>query len=226
MSKLIAFTGTAALMAVAGALPALAPAHAGVIVNGGFESPGGTVRDQLTSSYLPGWSYDDNSGNAFDIYESDDQGDGLAAADGSHYGSFGHSGTNGGSLTQTLATVAGHMYHLSLWTAEQQGDDQTQQFAVYLTSAITGTEGFGIGNLTSTFTETTVDFAAAGATTLTILDATPAGDGAGSNLALDRVSVTDLSAGAVPEPASWALFVAGFGVVGAAARRRRGVVAA
>ena len=32
--------------------------------------------------------------------------------------------------------------------------------------------------------------------------------------------------GAVPEPASWALFVAGFGVVGAAARRRRVTVAA
>ena len=33
-------------------------------------------------------------------------------------------------------------------------------------------------------------------------------------------------AGGVPEPASWALLVAGFGVVGSAARRRRAVVAA
>ncbi|WP_310475831.1 PEPxxWA-CTERM sorting domain-containing protein [Sandarakinorhabdus sp.] len=32
--------------------------------------------------------------------------------------------------------------------------------------------------------------------------------------------------GAVPEPASWAMLIAGFGLVGAAARRRRAVVAA
>jgi hypothetical protein len=31
---------------------------------------------------------------------------------------------------------------------------------------------------------------------------------------------------AVPEPASWAMLIAGFGLVGAAARRRRTVVAA
>ena len=31
---------------------------------------------------------------------------------------------------------------------------------------------------------------------------------------------------AVPEPASWALMIAGFGLVGAAARRRRGLVVA
>ncbi len=38
---------------------------------------------------------------------------------------------------------------------------------------------------------------------------------------LDLVSVSYAGAGAVPEPASWALLVAGFGVVGTAARRRR-----
>lgn len=35
-----------------------------------------------------------------------------------------------------------------------------------------------------------------------------------------------VEAGAVPEPASWALFVTGFGLVGAAVRRRQGMVAA
>lgn len=43
---------------------------------------------------------------------------------------------------------------------------------------------------------------------------------------LGRLVVTDLG-GAVPEPASWALMIAGFGVVGAALRRRRmGAIAA
>lgn len=223
MSKIIAAAGAAALVAI---LAAAGPAHAALVVNGGFEAPGGIVRDQLTSSYLPGWSYDNSNGNAYDIYEDDSQ-DGLAAADGSHYVSFGHNGTNGGSVSQTIATVAGHAYRLSLWTAEQQGDDPTQLFNVLLKTTLGGTYSFTIGNLTSTFTETTQDFFPDSATTITISDATPAGGGAGANLALDRVSVTDLSpGGTVPEPASWALFVAGFGVVGAMARQRRAVVAA
>lgn len=46
-------------------------------------------------------------------------------------------------------------------------------------------------------------------------------NGGGDNLAL-----VSLSPGAVPEPASWALIVAGFGLVGAAARRRKGAAAA
>lgn len=35
-----------------------------------------------------------------------------------------------------------------------------------------------------------------------------------------RLTVTDVTAGAVPEPASWAMLIAGFGVVGGAMRRR------
>ena len=39
-------------------------------------------------------------------------------------------------------------------------------------------------------------------------------------------AIDNLSVGAVPEPASWAMLIAGFGVVGAAARRHRNAVAA
>jgi hypothetical protein len=42
-------------------------------------------------------------------------------------------------------------------------------------------------------------------------------------------STTDFvlgTAGAVPEPANWAMLIAGFGLVGAVARRRRTAVAA
>jgi len=38
--------------------------------------------------------------------------------------------------------------------------------------------------------------------------------------------LSDISVSAVPEPANWAMLIAGFGLVGAAARRRRMVVAA
>lgn len=39
-----------------------------------------------------------------------------------------------------------------------------------------------------------------------------------------RISGEALGAGAIPEPASWAMLIAGFGLTGAAARRRRGMV--
>jgi choice-of-anchor C domain-containing protein len=48
-------------------------------------------------------------------------------------------------------------------------------------------------------------------------------DNTASGPALDNVSI---SGGNVPEPATWAMLIAGFGLVGVAARRRRGAVAA
>ena len=219
MSKLI--TGAALIFAGLAAVPASAV----LVVNGDFEAPGGTVRSFLTPTSLPGWTYNDH-GTGADIYEDDTQ-DGLTAADGNHYVSFGHSGSYGGELSQTIATTAGHSYRLSLWTAEQQGDDPAQLFQVLLTTSLGNSYTFYINNLTSTFTQTVQDFFPNGvSTTISITDATPAGGGAGSNLALDAVSVVDTTPGAVPEPASWALLLAGFGLTGALARRRRIAVAA
>jgi hypothetical protein len=42
-----------------------------------------------------------------------------------------------------------------------------------------------------------------------------------ATLATTSISVVDTSAGAVPEPATWALMIAGFGAAGSALRRRR-----
>lgn len=44
------------------------------------------------------------------------------------------------------------------------------------------------------------------------------------SFAINQVSLTDTIAGGVPEPASWALMISGFGLSGAALRRRRSVV--
>jgi hypothetical protein len=49
--------------------------------------------------------------------------------------------------------------------------------------------------------------------------------GAYEALALDDIQIGDVTAG-IPEPATWALMIAGFGLVGAAARRRRTAVTA
>ena len=38
---------------------------------------------------------------------------------------------------------------------------------------------------------------------------------------LDKISVAAVETGAIPEPATWALMIGGFGLAGAALRRRR-----
>jgi hypothetical protein len=48
----------------------------------------------------------------------------------------------------------------------------------------------------------------------------PSGFGRSPFFVLDAVSVAPVAAGGVPEPASWALMIAGFGLAGAAARRK------
>lgn len=48
----------------------------------------------------------------------------------------------------------------------------------------------------------------------------------GYDVGLDKVGIAAISTGGVPEPATWALMLGGFGLMGAALRRRRTAVAA
>lgn len=50
--------------------------------------------------------------------------------------------------------------------------------------------------------------------------------GANGNISIDNVQAITGAAPAVPEPATWALMISGFGLAGAAARRRGGAVTA
>ena len=166
---------------------------------------------------IPGWTYVSNGG--FDIYEDNE--DGLVPAQGSYYVSFGHDGTNGGSLTQTFATAPGRTYTVSYFVAEQQGDDPTQDMQAILTN---GAQQLTADNtaLPSVFQHgKSISFTASGTSaTIEFLDATPAGGGGSSNLALDGVAVSS-SVGGVPEPTSWLLLIMGIGMAGAGLRTRR-----
>lgn len=198
-------------------------ASAAAFTNGSFELPGGaSVRERITTGTVPGWTYVSN--NSYDIYESDNQ-DGLPAANGTHYVSFGHNGTYGGSIFQTFNTVVGSSYTVTYAVAEQQGNDPSQVMRAIVSN--------GAQTLSADNTNLTLGFLAGTAitfvaqtdlTTLTFLDATPAGGGGASNLALDAVAINGSfgSAGGVPEPAAWSLMLLGVGGVGALARRRGG----
>lgn len=90
----------------------------------------------------------------------------------------------------------------------------------------TGTDLFGTGfplPFNAPWTTHTISFTATDAGTFKVDFNSGSADGIGP--LLDNVSV-DVTGGGVPEPASWALMITGFGLAGAALRRHRTAVAA
>ncbi|MBS0480089.1 MAG: PEPxxWA-CTERM sorting domain-containing protein [Proteobacteria bacterium] len=192
-------------------------AQAGPFINGSFEQPGGApIRQQLGNNdgFVTGWT---NNGG-FQIYESSNQ-DGIAAGDGNYYISFGHNGATGGTLWQTFDTVAGTTYVIDYLLRQQQGADPSQTLIAEIIGgpSVTNTNmptlAWGAGQ-TLTFVATTNINA-----TLRFRDATPAGGGGGANFGLDGVTIRALATGGVPEPATWAFVILGFGALGAVMRR-------
>jgi|GEM_PF-2249150 len=207
-------------MTLALAAPAAATT---ILINGSFELPDqGGGRTQLVAGTLLGWTYltGVDSGNYTEITSAIW---GFAAADGKQYLDFGGNGTYGGSISQSFATTPGTIYTVAYSTGEQQGDDAAQIMrAIVNNGAQTITAdntalamGFSAGKA--------ITFTALGnSATLTFFDATPKGAGGPSNVILDAVSVTAQAVVAgVPEPATWAMLMVGFGGVGVAARSRR-----
>jgi hypothetical protein len=202
-----------------------------VFTNGGFEHPGGAVRAEISTVTIPGWTSSAGANGGFDIYESDDQGDGLSAAQGTHYVSFGHDGTYGGSISQTFAVTPDTTINLTYQVAEQQGQDSTQVLMATITDTIDlQSNSANNTSLPDTFAAGTPlsIYDTSGQVTVTFFDATPMDDGGGSNLALDDVRINgSLGVTGVPEPSAWALMILGVGGVGTALRRRgRGALAA
>jgi hypothetical protein len=185
--------------------------------NGSFEQPGGTgIRSQIDNSgtAVTGWT----SSGGYQVYEDNvgGSGDGISAFDGTHWVSFGHNGTTGGTLSQVFDTVLGATYTLNYYLAEQQGYDSDSSFNVYVNGTLLGNSGTP-GSADSWVLAPTLSFLGTGSPmTLTFEDATASGYS--SNLALDAVSLR--GGGAVPEPATWAMMILGMGLAGVAMRHR------
>ena len=211
-------------MLVAAALGAalIAPsAMAQSFTNGDFETYHGgpapaSIRDLLIDgdTRVDGWTH--RSNGAYDIYENDTQ-DGLTAFDGTHYVSFGHNGTTGGTLSQSFASVLGTIYTLGYHFAEQQGSDPTgSTFDVWIDGALAGNSGNAAYNV---WGAGSLQFAGTGnLVSILFRDATTTGNG--SNLALDGVTLNGVAGSSVPEPATWAMMLAGMSLVGVGMRRR------
>lgn len=190
-------------------------ANAATIVNGSFEAssvnPGGFTTLGNGSTAITGWTV----GGSIDYIGSY-----WAAQDGNR--SVDLAGNALGSVSQTIGDlINGQAYRISYWVSKNpDGGDATR----------TGTISIGNNSGGFTFSAATpggagmiweqrfFDFVANG-TSGTLSFAADASAGCCYGPALDNVSIA-----AIPEPATWAMMIAGIGLVGATMRRRRTTV--
>lgn len=123
------------LLASLGLLGGLGNAYAQV--NLGFELPGGAkpVRSVVfDSTQVQGW---ERFGPGTLVYQSSKT-DGIDAKEGDFYVSFGHNGSVGGGLSQTIETIVGARYTVNYWVSPQQGLGPGQSMVVRATDVGSG----------------------------------------------------------------------------------------
>lgn len=200
------FTKSLLALAVAtsafGAQAAPAP---NLIQNGSFESTVVTSPYTTLTSGLTGWNIVTGNVDLIGNY--------WAPSDGNQ--SLDLNGTTAGSISQTFATTSGQKYHISFDLAgNPDGGDPLKTLLVSISPQVfysfntTNQSKVNMGWTTNGF-----DYiATANTATLYFLSMQNSAYGP----ALDNVSVT-----AVPEPESYAMLLAGLGLMGAIARRRK-----
>lgn len=199
------------LLAAAAAFALLpASASAAEFVNGSFENgiaPGSftTVAGGNTTA-ITGWTVTGNSVDYIGSY--------WTAQNGSR--SIDLNGNGQGGIQQTFDTIDGILYNVSFWLAgNPDGAPITKSVIVSATGAASAAYNFtftGFNKSNMGWNNYTYSFVAGGpSTTLSFASQDATSFGA----ALDNVSVA-----AVPEPATWAMMILGFGFVGGSMRRR------
>jgi hypothetical protein len=194
------FMKSAALAAllVAGAAQA-SPVE--LVVNGSFEAETIGNNSWYNIASLTGWS---NTAGGIELRNNVEG----TAVDGFNFVELDTSGNS--DIYQTLNTTAGQYYTLTFQYSDRINVPVSSQgLSVSLNdSVVTGVGSSGGGWANGSYT-----FKANGQTKLTFT-ATGTSDSLGTSL--DNISVT-----AVPEPETYAMMLAGLGLVGFAARRRK-----
>ena len=210
------------------ATPALAQ---NLVTNGSFESDPlapGAYRDMLVgSSDLPGWTIIGVPGTHISQVEQGYPGNpgySFPAQDGAQWLDLaGYSDNAADGVSQTIATAVGSTYMFSFWLGNVSGGAFGSQTLVNY-SFDGGSTNFACLNTASTQTlswlQCSQTFTATSTSAiLRILNADPQSD---FSSAIDNVSFVEVRGpgGAVPEPAAWGMLLGGFGIAGAAMRRR------
>jgi len=182
-------------------------AEAAILVNGSFEQGPASVGRFVTyssgSTAITGWTVTGGSVDLIGSYWNSS--DGARSLD--------MSGNSPGTILQTLATTPGQRYRLSFDVSSNPDEPNLKTMQVVFGSAPALNVVSPPVRRPLTWVTVSRVFTAASASTDLSFQSTFGGPW---GVALDNVSVSAV----VPEPASWALLIAGFGLVGAMMRRR------
>jgi hypothetical protein len=197
------------------AIPTVASAQ---VTNGGFEQPvlppGTTCCITVAApGSIPGWDVTSGDINiVVGTYSSSPPGTNLAYEGDQYLDLVGESGA--GSIEQTIATVAGQTYMLTFAYSNNIFGGAALASANYLIASLGGVVIHGTASATDLdWTVFTGTFVGTGSDTLSFTSILDAQNG---SVFLDGVSIA-----AVPEASTWAMMILGFGLAGAAIRRRR-----
>lgn len=226
--------------ALAGVLAA-GSARAQTIVDGGFEAtnvPAGSAPGYaIGSTAIPGWtvinhdSTTQTATNNRDIAVLGNGAFGLSTPFGIDFVDLTGYNDNPAyaGVGQTITTSIGQAYNLTFWLGASLTDGRYAgpvSALVYFGAQTATAFNTGPSNLTATnmiWTMQNVVFTAR--TTSTLVGIVGNSSTGGQFIGLDNVSIAPVAGGGVPEPASWAMMLAGFGAMGLAMRRRRKVAA-
>ena len=205
-------------LAIATAALVATPASAQLVANGGFEAPVITnpCCNTVPPDTLPGWTVTTGNVNVVNgtFNGTTTPGANLAYEGNQYLDLVGQGGTGG--ISQALTLTPGDIYNLTFAYSNNgfSPNESTSASASFMIDGLSGTL------FHSTATSTNLDwqifsgnFVATGADTLSFTNLT---GGPNEGILLDAVSVA-----AVPEPATWAMMLLGFGAIGFAMRRRR-----
>ena len=222
---------SAAAVAVA-LLCAAAPASAAtnLITNGGFDVPGDIPEYQTISAGSTPVGFGWTVTGTVDVLNLDSRYGGEpdpANGDPNALDLVGVGSTGG--IAQSFATVIGRSYRLTFDYANNpfigfaEMDFGVLDGAADVFRKSLAHSGSSTSNMAWTGSE--FEFTATSALSTLFFTKTQQGNLNGG-MYLDNIQVEQMGAGAVPEPATWALMIGGFGFAGAALRRQRCAAAA
>ncbi|WP_282950020.1 MULTISPECIES: choice-of-anchor C family protein [unclassified Sphingopyxis] len=193
--------------AVAAALLLPATANAATVVNGDFETgPNpGSFTTVNAGGTIGAWTVLSGSVDYIGSYWQPQGGS----------RSVDLNGNSQGAIEQAIATVIGQAYEVTFWLAGNPDSGpqvKTVKVAAANANGMFTFDTFGVSRAAMGWQKYTFNFTANSASTLLSFASQDAG---AYGAALDTVSIS-----AVPEPATWAMMLFGFVLVGGAMRRR------
>lgn len=191
-----------------------------LLVNGSFEATSGHFTTPT------GWS---NIGHTEGVVTYADIGNTIPSYDGGlNFYSIGGVASNGLSsagegISQSVATTIGNTYRLTVGLSDENGPGLTSVLNVLIGAQLNQVTltADSTGFFHRPFETYTYDYVATSSLTAISFTLFSSTDGGNNDPLIDGVSFQQIAVGAVPEPSTWVMIIAGFAGVGFMGYRRK-----